>query len=373
MTKLLPAWGDVMMRPFGAQSESILSRRVIFARIPMTTHRIFSGIQPTGELHLGNYLGALRNWVDLQQKPEFDEVIYCIVDYHALTVEGGASLAENSMNVLASVVACGIDPERAVLFRQSDVPEHTELAWVFATCAALGDLNRMTQFKDKAAQNPDNVNVGLFTYPVLQAADILLYRADRVPVGEDQVQHLEFSREIVRRFNRRFGELFPEPKPLLSAVPRLKGLDGTAKMSKSKGNTVALGESPDDIRQKLRGAVTDPQRKRRSDPGDPDVCNVFTLHKSFSVTERCQEIDRDCRTAAIGCVDCKKELGDRIIEDLTPIRERQNELRSNPGELRDLAEHGRERAQAIAQPILAEVREQIGVGGAHPASSRPAS
>ena len=330
----------------------------------MTTHRIFSGIQPTGELHLGNYLGAIRNWVRLQDSPDFDKVVYCVVDYHALTIEmEPGELLHRSLDMTASVVACGVDPDKAILFRQSDVREHTELAWIFATCAAMGDLSRMTQFKDKSEQNRDNVNVGLFTYPVLQAADILLYRADRVPVGEDQVQHLELSRDIARRFNRRFGEYFPEPQPLLSPVPRLRGLDGTAKMSKSKGNTVSIGESDESIRKKLRSAVTDPQRIRRDDPGDPSVCNIFTLHENFSSAERVSAIDSACRDASIGCVDCKKELGDRIIEHFTPIRERQKEILSNPSGVRDILEHGRERAATIARPALEEVREKIGVAG----------
>lgn len=328
----------------------------------MTRQRIFSGIQPTGELHLGNYLGAVRNWVALQSDERFDQVLICIVDYHALTVEQpGATLRERSLDMAASLLACGIDPEKSVFFRQSDVPEHTELAWVFAACAALGDLGRMTQFKDKSEQNRDNINVGLFTYPVLQAADILLYRANSVPVGEDQVQHLELSREISRRFNRRFGRLFPEPKPLLSPVPRLRGLDGDAKMSKSKGNTITVIEEPDSIRKKLKSAVTDPQRERRNDPGDPSICNIFTLHENFTTATRILDIDAGCRSAGIGCVDCKVELGDRIIEHFQPIRQRREELRSNPQELDRILESGRERASAMARETMESVREHIGV------------
>jgi tryptophanyl-tRNA synthetase len=327
--------------------------------------RIFSGIQPTGEPHLGNYLGAIRQWVERQSLAEF-EALYAIVDYHALTIDlAPDELRRNTLDMAASLLACGLDPEKVILFRQSDVPEHTELAWVLSCCAAMGDLERMTQFKDKSEQNRDNVNVGLFSYPVLQAADILLYKADRVPVGEDQVQHLELARDIARRFNRRFGETFPEPRPLLSTVGRLRGLDGGAKMSKSKGNTLAIGEEPEAIRAKLKVAVTDPARLRRNDPGHPEVCNVFTLHGSFTGPidpARVATIERDCRSAALGCVDCKKELSERVIEHLAPIRERQARWRARPDDLADVLETGRGRAAAIARATMEEVRARIGVG-----------
>lgn len=328
----------------------------------MATHRIFSGIQPTGELHLGNYLGAIRNWVQLQADASYDRVLCCVVDYHALTVDvESGTLRERSLEMAASLLACGIDPDKAILFRQSDVPEHTELAWIFSTCAALGDLSRMTQFKDKSDQHKDNINAGLFTYPILQAADIALYRADRVPVGEDQVQHLELTREIVRRFERRFGAYLPEPQPLLSKVPRLRGLDGQAKMSKSKGNTISVGEDPKSMEKKLRGAVTDPQRVRRNDPGNPEVCNIFTLHQNFTPPPRVAEIDRDCRTAAIGCVDCKLDLLQRMVEHFTPIRERQRELRARPDDVADTLEQGRRKAAAIAGETMDEVRVLAGL------------
>ncbi|MBL8841617.1 MAG: tryptophan--tRNA ligase [Planctomycetes bacterium] len=333
----------------------------------MPRHRIFSGIQPTGEPHLGNYLGAIRQWVEQQEAPDRADALYAIVDYHALTIEiEPEQLAAWTLDMTASLLACGLDPQKVTLFRQSDVPEHAELGWIFSCVAALGDLQRMTQFKDKAEQNKDNINVGLFTYPVLQAADILLYKATQVPVGEDQVQHLELSREVARRFNRRFGETFPEPQPLLSKVARLRGLDGSAKMSKSKGNTVALGEAPETIRAKLKVAVTDPARLRRNDPGHPEVCNIFTLHGCFTGPrdpERLAAIERDCRSAALGCVDCKKELADRVVEQLTPIREAQAAWRARPDDLRDLLEVGRKKAAAIAEATMEEVRARIGVRG----------
>jgi tryptophanyl-tRNA synthetase len=337
----------------------------------MARHRIFSGIQPTGEPHLGNYLGAIRQWVERQDAAGADGVeiaLYAIVDYHALTIDMPAEqLRRQTLEMAASLIACGLDPHKVILFRQSDVPEHVELGWVLSCVAAMGDLQRMTQFKDKAEQHRDNVNVGLFTYPVLQAADILLYQADLVPVGEDQVQHLELAREIARRFNRRFGDTFPEPQPLLSKVARLRGLDGGAKMSKSKGNTIAIGEAPEQIRAKLKVAVTDPARLRRNDPGHPEVCNIFTLHGCFTQPgnpARHAEIERDCRSAALGCVDCKKELADRVIEQLTPIRERQAALQARPDELENLLETGRRKAAALAQATMEMVRARIGVRGA---------
>ena len=331
----------------------------------MGRHRIFSGMQPTGEPHLGNWLGAIRQWVEEQDVPDpsdrFD-ALYSIVDYHALTIEmPPEQLRQNSLDMAASLLACGLDPERVILFRQSDVPEHTELGWILSCVAAMGSLQRMTQFKDKAEQHRDNVNVGLFTYPVLQAADILLYKADFVPVGEDQLQHLELAREVARRFNRRFGETFPEPQPRLSKVARLRGLDGGAKMSKSKGNTISIGEAPDAIRAKLKVAVTDPARLRRNDPGHPEVCNIFTLHGCFSAPARVQEIERDCRSAALGCVDCKKELAERVVADLAPIREKQDAWRARPKELAEILASGRERAGAIARATMTEVRAKIGV------------
>ncbi len=336
----------------------------------MARHRIFSGIQPTGEPHLGNYLGAIRQWVEQQAAPDRADALYAIVDYHALSIDlSPDQMRSNSLDMAASLLACGLDPAKVTLFRQSAVPEHTELGWIFICCTMVGELERMTQYKDKAAQHSENLNAGILTYPVLQAADILLYKADRVPVGEDQVQHLELSREIARRFNRRFGETFPEPQPLLSKLARLKGLDGNSKMSKSKGNTIAIGEAPDAIRAKLKVAVTDPARLRRNDPGHPEICNIFTLHGCFTGPRdpaRVEAIERDCRSAALGCVDCKKELADRVIEQLTPIREAQAAWRARPDDLHDLLEVGRKKAAAIAQATMEEVRTRIGVRGLAP-------
>ena len=274
--------------------------------------RIFSGIQPSGELHVGNYLGAVKNWVALQREAES---LFCIVDYHAITVPyEPAQLRARRREMAVGLLAAGIDPSRASLFVQSDVPEHTELAWIFNTVTPLGELERQVQFKDKA-QRQESVMAGLLNYPVLQAADILLYRADTVPVGEDQVQHLELSRVIARRWNSQFSpdvDYFPEPKALLTPTRRIMGLDGQAKMSKSLGNTIGLLESREEIWANQRPAVTDPKRIKRTDPGTPEVCNIYHLHKAFSPPETVEHVAVQCSTAGWGCIDCKKVLAESI-------------------------------------------------------------
>lgn len=320
--------------------------------------RLFSGIQPSGELHLGNLLGAVRNWVRLQDQYA---CLFCIVDYHAITQPyEPAEMPKRAFDMAVGLLAAGIDPAKACLFRQSDVPEHTELAWILNCVTPLGELERMTQFKDKSEQH-QSLNAGLLTYPVLQAADILLYKGEVVPVGEDQAQHLELSREIARKFNARFGKVFPEPATLLSEIPRLMGLDGKKKMSKSMGNTIALLEPKEAVWNKLRPAVTDEQRQRRTDPGRPEVCNIFTLHKAFTPAERVAGIDRDCRTAAIGCVDCKKVLLETMDAALAPIRERARELAAAPGRVEEVLGDGASRCRRIARETLAEVRRAMGL------------
>lgn len=266
--------------------------------------RLFSGIQPSGEVHIGNYLGAIKNWVGMIDRYD---CIFCIVDYHAITVEYDPKEMQNRIiNAAAVNIAAGLDPNKCILFVQSHVPEHTELAWILNTVTPMGHLERMTQFKDKAKQHRDNINAGLFTYPVLQAADILVYKAEAVPIGEDQVQHIELAREIARKFNSRYGEIFPDPKEILSDAPRIMGIDGKTKMSKSRDNYISLVESSESIWKKLSTAVTDENRKRRTDPGNPEICNLFTLHKHYSSIEQIERINRECRTAEIGCVECKK-------------------------------------------------------------------
>ena len=321
--------------------------------------RIFSGIQPSGELHIGNYLGAVRNWVQLQ---DHHECIYCVVDYHAITGSYEPDdLRQRTAEMVVSLLAAGLDPQKCTLFIQSMVPEHTELAWIFNTVTPLGELERQTQFKDKSSRQ-ESVPAGLLNYPVLQAADILLYRAEAVPVGEDQLQHLELSREIARRWNAKFGvEYFPEPQPLLTATRRIMGLDGRSKMSKSLGNTIGLLEEPDSIWEKLRPAVTDPARVRRSDPGTPEVCNIYHLHQAFSDPATVEHVAVQCRGAGWGCIDCKRVLFESIRRELDPIRERAADLRARPELVRDVLEQGAARCRAIAAETMREVKERMGL------------
>src|SRR5688572_15091921 len=289
---------------------------------------VFSGIQPSGELHLGNYLGAVRTWVELQDQYR---CLFCIVDFHAITQPyEPVEMSSRIRDMAVDLVACGVDPDKCTLFVQSAVPEHTELAWALASVTPFGELSRQTQFKDKSENQPENINAGLFTYPVLQAADILLYRASRVPVGEDQRQHLELAREIVRKWNARFGETFAEPQPLFSSTPKILGLDGQAKMSKSLGNTISLREPDAAIWDKLRTAATDPARVRRTDPGDPDKCNIFSLHKFFSDDQTQANARTGCTTAGIGCIDCKKWLFEGIKKDFEAMRKRRELLMADP-------------------------------------------
>ncbi len=320
---------------------------------------VFSGIQPSGELHLGNYLGAIRNWVTLQDQ---FRCFFCIVDYHAITQDYvPKELATRTFEMAVDLLACGIDPKRSVLFVQSTVPEHAELCWVLNTVAQYGDLNRMTQFKDKSARQVDNINVGLFDYPVLQAADILLYKAQAVPVGQDQVQHIELARRIARAFNRRWSKVFPEPENLLSETPKLLGLDGQAKMSKSLGNTISLSATDKQIRKALARAATDPARVGRDDPGDPEKCNLFTLHRFFSDSERQDWVRAGCTTAGIGCVDCKNALADNVIAHLAGYRERRAELVADPERVHEILVEGSRAAREVAVRTMAEVRKKLGL------------
>ncbi|PYO11540.1 MAG: tryptophan--tRNA ligase [Gemmatimonadetes bacterium] len=347
--------------------------------------RIFSGIQPSGSLHIGNYLGAVKNWVELQHKYES---FFCIVDYHAITVPyEPADLRARTADMALSLFAAGLDPSKCTVFVQSRVPEHTELAWIFNTITPLGELERQTQFKEKASRE-ESVPAGLLNYPVLQAADILLYRAELVPVGEDQVQHLELSREIARKWNARFdarapqrsvkstaksgsaaasssaplaGGFFPEPKPLLTPARRIMGLDGQAKMSKSLGNTVDLLEDPALIWEKLKPAVTDPKRVRRTDPGTPEVCNIYHLHKAFSAQATVDHVAVQCRTAGWGCLDCKKVLHESMEKELAPMRARAREIAANPKKMeRDLAA-GADHARSIAEQTMGAVKKKMGL------------
>jgi len=321
--------------------------------------RVFSGIQPSGELHIGNYLGAVQNWVRLQHQ---HDCLFSVVDLHAITqAYDPATLSQRTIDMAVGLFASGLDPERAIVFVQSHVPEHTELNWLLNTVTPLGELERQTQFKDKA-QRQESVPAGLLNYPVLQAADVLLYEATLVPVGEDQLQHLELMREIARRWNSRFagGFAFPEPQALLSTAKRVLGLDGQAKMSKSLGNTIGLFESPEAIWEKLKPAATDPARVTRKDPGNPDLCNIFTIHQGFSPPETIELVARNCRTAGWGCLDCKRVLADNMIAALTPIRERAEALRAEPSRVMDLLRGGATKARAIARRTMTQVRRRMG-------------
>src|SRR6185295_5707450 len=324
--------------------------------------RIFSGIQPSGSLHIGNYLGAVKNWVELQHKYES---FFCIVDYHAITrpydpTELRALTADMALGLLAA----GLDPSKCTIFVQSMVPEHTALAWIFNTLTTLGELERQTQFKEKASRE-ESVPAGLLNYPVLQAADILLYRAELVPVGEDQLQHLELSREIARKWNARFDApaqvFFPEPKGLLTPTRRVMGLDGQAKMSKSLGNTVEVLEDPKSIWEKLRPAVTDPKRVRRTDPGTPEICNIYHLHKAFSTPETVEHVAVQCRTAGWGCIDCKKVLHQSMEKELAPIRARAKEIAGNPDKMKKDLSRGAEHARSVASATMREVKQKMGL------------
>jgi tryptophanyl-tRNA synthetase len=324
--------------------------------------RIFSGIQPSGELHVGNYLGAVKNWVALQKQYES---FFCIVDYHAITQPyDPADLRQRTRDMAVSLLAAGLDPSVCTLFVQSMVPEHTELAWIFNTVTPLGELERQTQFKEKSSRQ-ESIFAGLLNYPVLQAADILLYRADLVPVGEDQVQHLELSREIARRWNARFAPdgspYFPEPQPLLTPTRRIMGLDGQSKMSKSLGNTIGLLDDPTSIWEKLRPAVTDPKRVRRTDPGTPEVCNIYHLHKAFSPPATVEHVAHQCRTAGWGCIDCKKVLFESMERELKPIRERAAEIRAHESEIDEILAAGAVRARAVASETLREAKAMMGL------------
>jgi len=322
--------------------------------------RIFSGIQPSGELHIGNWLGAVQNWVNLQRSYES---LICIVDLHAITGKYDKdTLAQRTRDMAIGLLAAGIDPEQATLFVQSHVSQHSELQWLLNSVTPLGELERMTQFKDKS-QRFESVPAGLLNYPVLMAADILLYRADLVPVGEDQVQHLELTREIARKWNAEFGrgeEFFPEPQPILTEAKRITGLDGQAKMSKSLGNTIGLLDTADEIWRKLRPAKTDPARVTLKDPGNPEICNIYHLHKYFSPPETVALVAENCRGAKWGCLDCKRVLADNMIVTLAPIRERALQLQESPRRVDEILAEGAAVARRRASETMGEVRDRMG-------------
>jgi tryptophanyl-tRNA synthetase len=320
--------------------------------------RVFSGARPTGRQHLGNYLGAIRNYVALQD--DYD-CVYCIVDLHALTtLEDTSHLREWTYEMALDWLAAGIDPETrdTILFVQSRVPQVTELHMLLSMVTPLGRLTRLPTFKEKVRRQPENVNYGLVGYPVLMAADITLYKADTVPVGVDQAPHLEFTRDIVRRFNHHFGDVLIEPEAKYTDFPKVLGLDGENKMSKSLGNHIEIAATPEEIERRVMTMVTDPQRRRLSDPGRPEVCNVFTLHGFFSPQD-VDQIEDDCRNANMGCVQCKKLFARNLADYFGPFRERRAELAADPRRVWKILDEGAERATAIASGVIAGVKDAV--------------
>lgn len=320
--------------------------------------RVFSGARPTGRQHLGNYLGAIQNYVKLQDDYQ---CVYSIVDIHALTtLEDTSGLQKNIHEMMLDWLAAGLDPERSILFVQSHVPEVMELHTLLSMVTPLSWLLRVPTFKEKVKLQPHNVNYGLVGYPVLMTADIILYKAEVVPVGEDQLPHLELAREIVRRFNSLFGPTFPEPEAKLTSFPMVLGLDGKEKMSKQIGNHIELALTEKETIDRVKTAVTDPARRYRTDPGHPDICNVYRLHGHFNADKQ-EEIARQCRAAEIGCVDCKMLLAEGINTALGPFRERRAELAAKPEYIKQVMQDGAERARAIARVTMAEVKKNMGL------------
>lgn len=325
----------------------------------MTEKRVFSGIQPTGALHIGNYVGALKNWARLQH--EVDSY-FAVVDYHAITIPyDPAEMPGRVFEAALDVLACGIDPERCTFFVQSRVPEHTELCWILNTMASVGALERMTQFKEKSDQFRESVNAGLFDYPVLQTADILLYKGNLVPVGEDQLQHLELSREIARRFNQRFGETFPEPEAVLTKAPRLMALnDPTRKMSKSiPGSFISLSDDEPTIRKKIGRAVTDvgPDPTQMS----PGVKNLFTLLAEFADQSAVAHFQQQYAAGTLRYSELKPAVADAVVATLNPIRARRDELVAHPDRVHAALDAGADRAAQVARRTMDEVRQRLGL------------
>jgi tryptophanyl-tRNA synthetase len=322
--------------------------------------RVFSGARPTGRQHLGNYLGAIKNYVTLQDDYE---CVYCIVDLHALTtLESTQDLKSNTYEMALDWLAAGIRPDESIVFIQSQVPQVTELHTILSMVTPLGKLTDLPTFKEKVRQQPHNVNYGLVGYPVLMAADIALYRSDAVPVGIDQAPHIEFTRETVRSFNYRFNtNVLIEPQMKVTQVPKVIGIDGQQKMGKSLNNHIELASTPEETRKRVMTIVTDPQRVRRTDPGNPDVCNVFAMHKTFSSPADVEMINVECRRAGIGCVDCKKMLANDLNQHLEPFRARRIDLDREPDKVWDILHDGAGRARTIAEETMRAVRAAIGL------------
>lgn len=317
-------------------------------------------MRPTGKLHIGHYVGALENWVQLQDKYES---YHLIADYHVLTTDLKTdNIYDDTIDMLIDWLAAGLDPSTSPMFRQSQIKEHTELYLIFSMLITVNRLERNPTVKDQArALHIEQIIYGHLGYPVLQAADILLYKGDAVPVGEDQIPHIEISREIARRFNNQYGIAFPEPEALLTKFSRLPGLDGAAKMSKSLGNTILLSDEPETVKAKLKKAVTDPQKIRRNDPGRPEICLVFAYHKKFNPSEA-QQIETDCRSGALGCVDCKLNCANKISAFLAPIIEKRKYYENHNKEVLDILADGEMRGKNAAADTMAEVHEKMKFG-----------
>ncbi len=320
--------------------------------------RVFSGARPTGRQHLGNYLGAINNYVAMQNDYE---CVYCIVDVHALTtVETTQELKQNTLEMALDWLAAGMRPEDSIIFVQSHVPQVMELHTYLSMVTQLGKLTDLPTFKEKIRQQPENINYGLVGYPVLMTADIVLYKTDVVPVGIDQAPHIEFAREIVRSFNYRYHtKVLVEPQVKHTEVLKVLGIDGKDKMGKSLNNHIELATTPEVTVKRVKEMVTDPARQRRTDPGNPDVCNVFTMHKLFSPQEELDMINVECRKAGIGCVDCKLRFANNLNKHLEPFRAKRAELAADPNKIQDILNDGAKRARAIAEQTMVEVREAM--------------
>ena len=325
----------------------------------MSNKRVLSGMRPTGKLHLGHVVGALNNWVKLQNEYE---CFHLIADWHALTSDYAdtSRIRENRIEMMVDWLAAGLDPKKSVMFVQSAVPQHAELHLLLSMITPLGWLERVPTYKEQRDNitDKDLGNYGFLGYPVLQSADILMYKGNYVPVGEDQVPHVELTREICRRFNSYYGDVFPEPQALLTPVSRLPGLDGR-KMSKSYGNDISLSDTPEEITKKIKTMMTDPARKRRTDPGNPEVCPVFAYHKIYSPKETVQTVDRECRVAGVGCIDCKKWMSERLIENLSPLLQRRQEYAARTDEIKDIIADGNLKASVVAAQTMDQVRDAV--------------
>jgi len=328
--------------------------------IPHKKGRVFSGARPTGRQHLGNYLGAIKNYVALQD--EYD-CIYCIVDLHALTtVEDTVNLRQNTLEMALDFLAAGIRPDETIMFIQSHVPQVAELHLILSMVSPLGKLTDLPTFKEKVRFQPNNVNYGLVGYPVLMTADIVLYKANVVPVGIDQAPHLEYARETVRSFNYHFNtNVLIEPQMKNTETPKVLGIDGVEKMSKSLNNHIEIAATPEETTKRVMQMKTDPHRMLRSDPGNPDICNVFTMHKIFSSPDEIAMVDRECRRAGIGCVDCKKIFARNLNTHLEPFRARRNDLAKDPSYVQGVLDEGAKRARTIAEQTMSEVRKAVGL------------